>query len=268
MKNKQKTMKNTGLIGLTTALVAGLIIIFMSFTTVQPGSVGVVVRLGAVQKVILSEGTHFVVPFVTKVVQVNTRIQKVEAEATASSKDLQNVTSKIALNYSLDPGKAQIIYQKLGLAYDISIIQPTIQESIKSATARYTAEELITKRASVKSDVYEYIKKRLGANNILVVEFSIVDFSFSPEFNKAIEAKEVAKQKAITAVNDLQRIKAEADQAIAQAKGQADAQKLLQESIDDKLLQLKAIEKWNGILPIVQGSGASAFLDVAALMKK
>lgn len=260
-------MKNAGFIGFVTVIVAILLLVFMSFTTVQPGQVGVVIRLGAIQKGILPEGTHLVIPFITRVVQMNTRIQKVEADATASSRDLQNVTSKVALNFSLDASKADYIYQKLGLNYEISIIQPTIQESVKSATAKFTAEELITRRAAVKADVYEYIKKRLGNNKIVVTEFSIVDFSFSPEFNKAIEAKEVAKQKAITAKNDLERIKAEADQTIAQAKGQADAQKLLQESIDDKLLQLRAIEKWNGVLPVVQGGGSTgAIIDVASIM--
>jgi prohibitin 2 len=245
-----------------------ILILFMSFTVVSPGTVGVVVRLGAVQSSTLPEGTHIVTPFVTSVVTMNVRIQKIEADATASSKDLQNVTSKVALNYQLASEKAHIIYRNLGLDYAASIIHPTIQESVKSATAKFTAEELITKRSQVKDDVYQYIKKRLSANNILVTDFSIVDFSFSPEFNKAIEAKEVAKQKAITAKNDLERIKAEADQAIAQAKGQADAQKLLQQSIDDNLLHLRAIEKWNGVLPIVQGSSGGAFIDVAAITGK
>jgi regulator of protease activity HflC (stomatin/prohibitin superfamily) len=243
-------------------------IFVMSLTIVSAGSVGVVVRLGAVQNTTLPEGVHFVTPFVTNVIQINTRVQKIEANATASSKDLQNVTSKVALNYQLLDTKAQWIYQKLGLEYGNNIIQPTIQESIKSATARYTAEELITKRPQVKDDVYQYIKKRLGANYIVVTDFSIVDFSFSPEFNRAIEAKEVAKQKALTAKNDLDRIKTEAEQAREAAAGQADAQKLLQQSLDDRLLQLKAIEKWNGVMPIVQGNTNGAFIDVAALTGK
>ncbi|TAG05078.1 MAG: prohibitin family protein [Cytophagia bacterium] len=252
----------------TVASVLLFSVLMMSITTVDSGSVGVVVRLGAVQPITLPEGVHFVLPFVTSVVEINTRIQKIEANATASSKDLQNVTSKVALNYQLSSQKAQTIYQTLGLDYANSIIQPTIQESIKSATARYTAEELITKRPQVKEDVYQYIKKRLAQNNILVTDFSIVDFSFSPEFNRAIESKEVAKQKALTAKNDLDRIKTEAEQAREAAAGQADAQKLLQQALDDRLLQLKAIEKWNGILPIVQGSGNGSFIDVAALAGK
>lgn len=261
----QKRILGAGIF-LTVLLVST--IFFTSYTIVQPGTVGVVTHFGAVQKATLPEGFHFVVPFRTKVTPINVRIQKVEADATASSRDLQNVTTRIALNYVLDKEKAQVIFQELGLNYNQSIIQPTIQESIKSATAKYTAEELITKRPAVKEDVYKYIKKRLAINNILVTEFSIVDFSFSKEFNSAIERKEVAKQKALTAKNDLERIRTEAEQARVQAKGQADAQQFLREAIDDKLLQLKAIEKWNGNMPVVMGDGSSAFVDLGAVLKK
>lgn len=260
-------MKSYAIIGSLGAFMV-LLLVFMSVTVVSPGSVGVVVRLGAVQGASLPEGTHFIAPFITSVVSMNVRIQKLEAVATASSKDLQNVSCKIALNFQAENSKAATIYKTLGLDYDNSIIQPTIQESIKSTTARYTAEELITKRPHVKDDVYAYIKKRLAISNIIVTDFSIVDFSFSPEFNKAIEAKEVAKQKALTARNDLERIKTEAEQARERAAGEADAQKLLQQALDDRLLQLKAIEKWNGVMPVVQGSGNGAFVDVASLMKK
>lgn len=260
-------MKYYGILGGIIAFFV-LLLAFMSITVVSPGTVGVVVRLGAVQSTYLPEGTHFIAPFITSVVQMNTRIQKLEALATASSKDLQNVSCKIALNFQAESVKTPVIYKNLGLDYDNSIIQPTIQESIKSTTARYTAEELITKRPQVKDDVYSYIKKRLAINNIIVTDFSIVDFSFSQEFNRAIESKEVAKQKALTARNDLERIKTEAEQARERAAGEADAQKLLQQSLDDRLLQLKAIEKWNGVMPVVQGNGSSAFVDVATLMKK
>lgn len=246
-----------------------LVLIFFSitFVIVRPGTIGVVTHFGAVQKTTLPEGIHLVTPFRTKVISLNVRIQKVEADATASSKDLQNVTSKVALNFYLSKEKASAIFQELGPNYNQSIIQPTIQESIKSATAKYTAEELITKRAKVKEDVYQYIKKRLGLNNIIVTDFSIVDFSFSTEFNRAIERKEVAKQKALTARNDLERIRTEAEQARVHAKGQADAQKLLQETLGEKVLQLKAIQKWNGVLPVVSGDGSNAFLDVSRMMK-
>ncbi|EAY25163.1 prohibitin family protein [Microscilla marina] len=264
----------------------GVLVLFLIFSlfsvvkTVPSGYVGVVTHFGAVQKHILGEGIHTVMPFRTKVVKLNVRIQKMEANATASSKDLQTVTSKVALNFYLSKEKANVIYQDLGMDYQHTIIQPTVQESIKSATARYNAEQLITSRPKVKQDVFTYIKKRLAKSNIIVTDFSIVDFKFSPNFNDAIEKKQIAEQRALTAKNDLNRIKTEAEQAKAKAKGEADAQieiakaqarsqELLRESVSDQLIQLKAIEKWNGVMPVSMGEkGSGGFFDITAVGKR
>ena len=256
-----------------------LMLVSSTVVTVDSGFVGVVTHFGAVQEEILPEGMHFVMPIQTKVEPINVRVQKIEADAKASSKDLQNVTSKVALNYYLDKTQANKIYQELGVNYKTTIIGPTIQESIKSVTAKYTAEELITKRPLVKSDVFKDIKKRLGENNIIVSDFSIVDFNFSQEFNRAIEAKQIAEQRALTAKNDLARIKTEAEQVkakaigeadaeLARAKAQAEAQKMLSKTLTKDILELKTIEKWDGKTPIAIGDGASSFLDIAAMKKK
>lgn len=243
-----------------------LVLSLRTFVIVDSGKIGVVAHFGAVQDVLLPEGMHAVNPFNTKVIQLDVRIQKMEAEATASSRDLQPVTSRVALNFYLSKEKANIIFRDLGMNYQQTIIAPVIQESIKSAAARYTAEELITKRPEVKEDVYQYIKKRLNRNHIIVTDFSIVDFNFSEEFNTAIELKQIAEQKALTARNDLERIRTEAEQVRVRAKGQADAQRLLQAALSDDLLRLKAIEKWDGKLPIVSSEGET-FVDMASILK-
>ncbi|OJJ23363.1 membrane protease subunit, stomatin/prohibitin [marine bacterium AO1-C] len=260
-----------------------LLLLFSAFSvvkTVPAGHVGVITHFGNVQEEILGEGIHSVLPFRTRIVKLNVRIQKIEAVATASSKDLQTVTSKVALNFYLSKKKANVIYQNLGMDYQHTIIQPTIQESIKSATARYNAEQLITSRPKVKDDVYNYIKKRLAKNNIIVTDFSIVDFKFSPKFNEAIEKKQIAEQRALTAKNDLSRIKTEAEQAREKAKGEAEAQlelakaqakaqELLRQSVNGEIIQLKAIEKWNGILPVSMGEkGGGGFFDITTVGKK
>ena len=273
---KQVSMK---LVGLGIGAMMLLILLTNMVVIVDAGFVGVVTHFGAVQEEVLPEGMHFVVPVQTKVEPINVRVQKIEADAKASSKDLQNVTSKVALNYYLDKGKANTIFQELGVNYKSTIISPTIQESIKSVTAKYTAEELITKRPLVKKDVFEDIKVRLGENNIIVSDFSIVDFNFSSEFNRAIEAKQIAEQRALTARNDLDRIKTEAEQVtakaigeadaeLAKAKAQAEAQKLLSQTLTKDILQLKTIEKWDGKTPIAIGEGSTSFLDIAAAAKK
>ncbi len=253
-------------IGTFTVIIVALVFLFRTFVVVESGQVGVVANFGAVQDVLLPEGMHAVNPFVSTVIQLDVRVQKMEASASASSKDLQPVTSKVALNFFLSKEKANVIYRDLGLDYRQTIIEPVVQESIKSAAARYTAEELITKRPAVKDDVYEYIKKRLAQNNIIVTDFSIIDFNFSPEFNSAIELKQIAEQKALTALNDLERIRTEGEQERVRAQAQSDAQRLLQLSLDDELLKLKAIEKWDGKLPVISGEGGT-FVDIADILK-
>ena len=235
---------------------------------------------GAVQEGPLGEGLHVVIPVMTTVQNLNVRVQKMEDDATASSKDLQNVTSKIALNYALEADKADQIFQEVGLQYRRTVILPAIQESLKAATAEYTAEELITKRALVKEDVTDDIRKRLDGYGILVTDLSIVDFQFSPEFNRAIEDKQVAEQAALRAENDLKRIKTEAIQVREAAQGQADAQltvaraeaeaqRLLRQTLTDEIIRLRAIEKWDGTLPQVTGGGGSVpFINVSSAAKK
>ncbi len=267
MNNSSVSPKKVFLgIGTLVVILVALVFLFRTFVVVESGKVGVVANFGAVQDILLPEGMHAVNPFVSTVIQLDVRVQKMEANASASSRDLQPVTSKVALNFFLSKEKANIIYRDLGLNYKKTIIEPVIQESIKSAAALYTAEELITKRPKVKDDVYKYIKERLSENNIIVTDFSIVDFNFSEEFNSAIELKQIAEQKALTALNDLERIKTEGEQERVRAQAQSDAQKLLQQSLDDELLRLKAIEKWDGKLPVVAGEGGT-FVDIGAIMK-
>lgn len=267
---KQKLLSVVLAGGSAVALVAS----FNAFVIVEPGSVGVLTHFGAVQDEILPEGLHCVVPFRTKVVALNVRVQKIEAEASASSKDLQIVTSKVALNFYLDKAHANTIFQSLGLDYRQTIIEPTIQESVKSATAKFTAEQLITQRPDVKEAIFTDIKQRLTKSQIVVTDFSILDFSFSREFNLAIESKQVAEQAALRARNDLTRIKTEAEQVRAKAEGEAQAklelakaeaesQRLLRETLDDQIIQLRAIERWDGHLPLsTGGDGSGAFFDV------
>ncbi|HUJ80084.1 MAG TPA: prohibitin family protein [Nitrospiria bacterium] len=239
-----------------------------SFKVVGAGERGVVFNTleGGIQPRVLSEGLQFKLPFVEDIIPIDVRVQKSETDASAASKDLQVVRSRIALNFHIDPGKANVVYQNLGVEFKSRVIDPQVQESVKAVTAQYTAEELITKRSQVRDDIKEALTSRLRAFNIIVDEFNIVDFSFSDEFNKAIEAKQTAEQNALKAKRDLERIKIEAEQTVTKAKAEADAQRLQRETITPILLQLRAIEKWNGVLPQVTG-GAMPFIDAKTMMQ-
>ncbi len=236
-----------------------------SFVTIGAGERGVVFsKFGGVQERVLSEGWQFKMPFVESVVPIDVKIQKSETQASASSRDLQIVSSVIALNYHVDPAAVNRVYQDVGLAYEARIIAPAVQESLKAVTAQFTAEELITKRDEVSSRIKESLTARLGRRNIIVDEFSITDLDFSEVFAASIEAKQVAEQQALKARQDLERVKIEAEQKLAEAKAEAEAQRVQRETITAELIQLRAIEKWDGKLPEVTG-GAVPFLDVNAL---
>lgn len=232
-----------------------LVLVTSAFTVVPTGFRGVVTRFGKVTGKVFDEGLHFKIPFIETVNKINIQIQKEETNADSSSKDLQSVNATVALNYRIDDARVQDLYQDVGKSYVAKIIDPVIQEAVKSGMALFTAEELITKRAEVKEVIESIMAETLTERGIKVIDFNIVNFNFSAAFDNAIEAKVTAEQEALAAKNKLEQIKFEAQQAVESAKGRAEAieieAKALRNSPD--ILELRAIEKWNGVLPQVTG---------------
>jgi len=239
-----------------------VIAFFSSFTIIGVGQRGVLLTVSKVEDKILNEGFNFKIPFVQSVVKVDVKTQKEQVEASAASKDLQTVTAQIALNFHLDTERVNKLIQTVGKEYKEKLIDPAIQEAVKSATAKYTAEELITKRGMVKDDIKLLLVERLQKEFILVDECSIVDFNFSASFNQAIEAKVTAEQNALAAKNKLEQVKYEAEQRIATAKGEAEAIKIQAEAIQTQggaaYVELKKIEKWDGKYPTTMLGGNTA----------
>jgi len=259
----------------TVSIILFILIFFRPWVQVGAGQRGVVLNFGAVQEQVLEEGLHFRIPVMQEIALMDVKIQKAETDAAAASADLQDVSSRIALNYHVVPDKANVVYQKIGIQFKERIIDPAIQEVVKAVTAKYSAEELITKRPAVSEAMRMALADRLRANNIAVDAFSIVIFSFSKVFTEAIEAKQTAEQLALKAKRDLERIKIEADQKITAARAEAESLRLQRANISPDLIELrrieanmKAIEKWNGILPQVTGGGAIPMIGVGDAPKK
>ena len=261
------------------ALIIGAILVgflfFHPWVQVGAGERGVVLNFGAVQDTVLGEGLHFRMPIMQKVAIMDVKVQKAVTDAVSGSADLQDVTSSVALNYHVIPDKANVVYQTLGVEFKERIIDPAIQEVMKAVSARYSAEELITKRAAVSEAMRANLAERLLEYNIAVDAFSIVSFSFSKVFAEAIEAKQTAEQLALKAKRDLDRIRIEAEQTITAAKAEAESLRLQKANISTDLIELrkieanlKAIEKWNGILPQVTGGGAIPFIGVGEIQKR
>ena len=248
-------------------------IIAASIVFVPAGYYGVLLQFGAVQGS-YSEGIHPKIPYVNTVELMEVRTQKEASNAVAASKDMQIVTTEIALNFHVDPSRIARMYQKVGTNYKERIIDPVVQESIKMVTAQYTAEDLIKSRAAVKAQVEADITKRLRAYDILVEPsgLSITNFNFSNEFNAAIEAKQVAQQEAEKQKYILQMAELERQTEVTKAKGAAEAAKLNAQALNaqggGKVLAREWINKWDGHVPTVSGQGGGGvIIDINSLLK-
>jgi regulator of protease activity HflC (stomatin/prohibitin superfamily) len=250
---------------ISAALVA-LAIFFQSVAVIPAGHIGVQVTFGQVNQVTLAEGIHLVNPL-SRVKEVEVRLTTYRINnASAGTKDLQQIHTDIVLNYRLDGSKAAHIYKEFGLDLQDRVVFPAMSESLKAITAHYTSEELITKRDVVSSRVKEELAGKLVKYGVLVGDISLVNFGFSAEYQKAIEAKVIAMQSKLKAEQDLQRIEVEAKQEIAKAEGRAKAIQIETQAINSQggasYVQLKAIEKWDGNLPTTMAGNATPFINI------
>lgn len=248
-----------------------------SVQIVESGNRGVLLHWSAVDITVppLQEGLHFVVPFQDKVVNMEVRTLKFVKATSGASRDLQTVSTEVTVNYRASPNSVNVLYQEVGLDYEGRIIQPAVEEVVKQITAKYNAEELITKRPLVKADIETEITDRLNPYNILTDAISITDFQFSPLFSQAIESKVEAEQKALKAENDLRRIEVEARQQeqqakgiaaanVAEAAGEAEAIKIINEALaqNPNYLEWLKVQAWDGKLPLVVGESGTPFIQI------
>ncbi|SHM53294.1 prohibitin family protein [Ruminococcus flavefaciens] len=257
--------------------IAAVLVAANSFTIVPAGNTGVVLTLGEVSSNPLTEGFHIKAPFVQTVEKMSNKIQVFEAKATAVSRDLQTVNSDIAVNYRLISDKSPDMYKNVGVEYSTILVSPVVQECMKSATAKYNAEQLITEREAVSTEVKTALDEKLNSYGIYIEKFNIVNFDFTEEFNNAIEAKQVAEQNLLKTKTEQEQAKvvakteaekkviaanAEAEAILAQAQAQADANKLLEESLSSKVIAYEQIQKWDGVMPKVTGKDGGLLIDV------
>lgn len=250
--------------GIIFVLVLGLF--FSSFGTVPSGYMGVKTQFSAVRGEV-QPGLYFQLPFIQDVVLMDTQTQKEQVDATAASNDLQQITATVAINFHVNPQDAAQIYQNIGADYQARVIDPAIQESIKSITANYTAEQLITQREKTREEILALLTTKLQSFGVNTDSLNIVNFAFSQTFNDAIEAKVTAQQNALAAQNKLAQVQFEAQQTVATAKAQAEAIQIQAQAIQQQggadYVKLQAINKWNGVLPTQMLGSATPFVNVS-----
>ncbi len=227
-----------------------LFIGFNSFVILNPGQAGVISILGKARESVLLEGIHFKPPLVSAVDIYDLTVQKFEVPAQSSTKDLQDLSARFAINFRLDPLLVVKIRRTQGTLANIvsKIIAPQTQESFKIAAANRTVEEAITKRNELKQDFDDALSERLEKYGIIVLDTSVVDLDFSPEFAKAVEEKQIAEQRAKRAIYVAQEAEQQAQADINRAQGKAEAQRLLAETLKAQggqlVLQKEAIQAW------------------------
>ena len=270
LKSSNKKNKDIYIAVQLTLLIVFLAILSNFFVIVNAGERGVLMQFGKVQEQILGEGLHVIVPTVYSVKKLSVRVQKQESSAEASSKDLQDVFTDVALNWHIIPDEANAIFQQIGDEKEVvaRIIAPAVEEVLKAVIAKYTAEEIITKRGEVKAAVDEFLTLRLLTYHIGVDDISLVHVHFSERFSDAVEAKQIAEQEAKRGEFLALKAVKEAEAKVNLAKGEAEVQRLLQDNLTPELLERQAIEKWDGKLPLIVGDGGKNLLDLSKLVQR
>lgn len=231
-------------------------VVMSACSVVGPGERGVRVSLGKVSDDAKASGAYVWVPFLLGMEKINVQIQKEEVDSSAASKDMQEIRAHVAVNYSLSADKVVETYKTIGDEDDIlqRIVIPSVNEVMKSAAAKRTAEEVLTKRMDMKKDIDDGLKERLAHYGITLHDVNIVNLTFSADFSRAIESKQIAEQQAKQAEYVALKATQEAKAEVERAKGTAEAQKLMKSTITAEILQQQAIEKWDGKFPTYMGS--------------
>ena len=262
-----------------TIFVVILAVIFLgsSFVVIPAGHTGVALTFGKVEDVVLQEGLHFKVPFVQKIVVVDNRIVKLDVNTEAFSKDLQTITTVVAVNYHVGKENSQTVYKNVGLNFEEVLITPAVNEVLKAVTAKYTAVELVSSRAEVSMLLDDGLNEKLNAYGIFINELNIINWDFSEEYINAVEAKQVAEQNLIKTRTEQEQAlvianteaqkrviaaEAEANEIKVLAQANAESNRIITESISELLIKYQTVSKWDGKLPTVMSGSDNMLIDI------
>ena len=262
-----------------TIFVVILAVIFLgsSFVVIPAGHTGVALTFGKVEDVVLQEGLHFKVPFVQKIVVVDNRIVKLDVNTEAFSKDLQTITTVVAVNYHVGKENSQTLYKNVGMGFEEVLITPAVNEVLKAVTAKYTAVELVSSRAEVSMLLDDGLNEKLNSYGIFINELNIINWDFSEEYINAVEAKQVAEQNLIKTRTEQEQAlvianteaqkrviaaEAEANEIKVLAEANAESNRIITESISELLIKYQTVSKWDGKLPTVMSGSDNMLIDI------
>jgi regulator of protease activity HflC (stomatin/prohibitin superfamily) len=240
-------------------VVLGIVGFFTSFRVVRTGEVGVVRRLGVIQQRTLSEGPHFVVPFLDNVSRESIRLRADEFNASAAGSDMQDIYMTVSVNYIVDPAYVVKLHSTVGRDFGEVVLRPSIPQALKASSGQFTAEQFITRRAEAAEAITASLQREVDrrAPGITIVAVGLSNLDFSDEFEAAIEARQIAEQSVLTARQELEKARVQAEQRVVQAQAEADAMAVLNQEITPELLQRMWLETWNGVMPQFVGNDGS-----------
>jgi len=276
-KDKAGNFSPFKLVLLIFVVILAVIFLGSSFVVIPAGHTGVALTFGKVEDVVLQEGLHFKVPFVQKIVVVDNRIVKLDVNTEAFSKDLQTITTVVAVNYHVGKENSQTLYKNVGMGFEEVLITPAVNEVLKAVTAKYTAVELVSSRAEVSMLLDEGLNEKMNAYGIFINELNIINWDFSEEYINAVEAKQVAEQNLIKTRTEQEQAlvianteaqkrviaaEAQANEIKVLADANAESNRIITESISELLIKYQTVAKWDGKLPTVMAGSDNMLIDI------
>ena len=276
-KDKAGNFSPFKLVGLILVVILLVVFVSASYVVIPAGHTGVALTFGKVEDTVLQEGLHFKVPFVQKIAVMDNLIVKMDVITEAFSKDLQTITTVVAVNYHVGKENSQTVYKNVGLNFEEVLITPAVNEVLKAVTAKYTAVELVSSRAEVSMLLDDGLNEKLNNYGIFINELNIINWDFSEEYINAVEAKQVAEQNLIKTRTEQEQAlvianteaqkrviaaEAEANEIKVLAEANAESNRIITESISEHLIKDQTVAKWDGKLPTVMSGSDNMLIDI------
>ena len=254
---------------LTWLLVAIIALVVVSVAgcgikVVNTGHRGIETNFGRVVSESLPEGIYFFNPITTKMVEMDTRVQRKDGETDTYTRDVQQSVIKYTLNYSLQQDAAHIMYRDVGQDWDDKLVPQVVLGTLKEVVGKWDAVDLIANRDKAGVAAFEAIRKNLGERNVTVSRFEITDIAYTHEFEQSVEQKVIAQQKAIEEQNRTAQIEQQAKQKVISAEAEAESMRIRAKALEQnaRLVEWEAVQKWDGHLPQYQLGGAMPFINL------
>jgi len=232
---------------------------------VDTGQRGVETRFGQITSESLPEGLYFFNPVTTKIVEIDTRVQRTDGETDTYTRDVQQAAIKYTLNYRLQQNAAHLMYRDVGRDWEQKLVPQVVLGTLKEVVGKWDAVDLISNRDKAAATAYESIRANLAERNVEVSRFEITDIAYTHEFENSVEQKVIAQQKAIEEQNRTKQIEEQARQKVLSAEAEAKSMQIRAEALEQnaKLVEWEAVQKWNGVLPqYMLGSGTTPFINL------